>query len=46
MNKPIGKYKLSEILPYLNEIAFTYNLKLNRVNEYKMAKIILATLYR
>ena len=36
---------LSEAYPHLKLIANTYGLKLNRVKEFKMARIILVNLY-
>ena len=37
--------RLSEVHSYLVVIANTYGLKLNRVKEFKMARVILANLY-
>jgi len=36
---------VSEALPHLQTIASTYGLRLNRVKEFKLARIILANLY-
>lgn len=43
--KDIGTSKLSEVLPYLKNVAFTYGLNLNRAKEFKMARMLLANLY-
>jgi len=44
--KNIGKSKLSEMLPYLREVAFIHGLRLNRLDEFKTARVILANLYQ
>ena len=41
----IGKMKLSDALPHLQSISKLYGLRLNRANEFKMARIILVNLY-
>lgn len=41
----IGKMTISQAMPYLNSIALTYGLRLNRSKEFKFARIILANLY-
>lgn len=41
----LGKMTISEAFPHLKAVANTYGLKLNRANEFKMARIILANLY-
>jgi hypothetical protein len=41
----IGKMKISEALPHLKVVAQAYGLKLNRVKEFKMARLILVNLY-
>ena len=41
----IGKMTLSEAYPYLKTVALAYGLKLNRVKDFKLARIILANLY-
>lgn len=41
----IGKMKYSDVHSYLVVIAHTYGLRLNRVKEFKMARLILANLY-
>ena len=43
--KDIGKMTLSEALPHLKSVASAYNLKLYKVNEFKMARTILVNLY-
>ena len=41
----IGKMTISQAMPYLNSIASSYGLRLNRSKEFKFARIILANLY-
>lgn len=41
----IGKMKISEVMPHLNDVALIYGLKLNRVSEFKLARKLLANLY-
>ena len=41
----IGKMTISEAYPHLNVIAKSYGLKLNRVKDFKFARLILANLY-
>jgi len=36
---------VSEALPHLQAIASAYGLRLNRVKEFKLARVILANLY-
>jgi hypothetical protein len=36
---------ISEVYPHLKVIAYAYGLKLNRVKDFKFARIILANLY-
>jgi hypothetical protein len=43
--KDLGKMTIREALPHLTAVANAYKLRLNRVEEFKMAKIILANLY-
>lgn len=43
--KNLGKMTISEALPHLKVVANAYGLKLNRLNEFKMARTILANLY-
>ena len=41
----IGKMKITEAYPYLHMIANMYGLRLNRVNEFKFARLMLVNLY-
>jgi hypothetical protein len=41
----IGKMKVSEAYPHLKAVALAYGLKLNRVKDFKFARLILANLY-
>jgi len=41
----IGKMTISQATPYLNLIASNYGLRLNRVKEFKLARLILVNLY-
>ena len=41
----IGKMTISQVTPYLKNIAKHHGLKLNRAKEFKFAKIVLANLY-
>jgi hypothetical protein len=41
----IAKMTISEAYPHLKVIANAYGLNLNRVKEFKFARIILANLY-
>lgn len=41
----IGKMKISEVITHLQPIARLYGLRLNRANEFKLARIILVNLY-
>ena len=41
----IGKMTISQTLPYLKSDALTHGLRLNRMKEFKLARIILANLY-
>ena len=41
----IGKMTLNDANPYLKSIAVAYGLKLNRVKDFKFARVILANLY-
>jgi hypothetical protein len=36
---------LNEAYPHLKSVALAYGLKLNRVKDFKLARIILANLY-
>jgi hypothetical protein len=41
----IGKMPVSQVLPYLVDIAEIYGLRLNRVKEWRMARAILVSRY-
>jgi hypothetical protein len=41
----LSKMTITEAMPHLKSIALAYGFKLNRVKEFKMAKIILVNLY-
>lgn len=41
----IGKMTITEIYPHLKSISSAYGLRLNRVKEFKMARLILVNLY-
>ena len=41
----IGKMTISEVYPHLKTIALAYGLKLNKVKDFRFARIILANLY-
>ena len=41
----IGRMTLSEAYPHLRSVALVYGLKLNRVRDFKLARLILANLY-
>jgi hypothetical protein len=41
----IGKMTISEAEPYLESIAIFYGLELNRVKDFKIARMILASIY-
>jgi hypothetical protein len=41
----IGKMTISEAYPHLKTVALAYGLNLNRVKEFKFARLILANLY-
>jgi hypothetical protein len=41
----IGKMTISQATPYLESIAKTYGLRLNRTREFKLARMILVNLY-
>jgi len=41
----IGKMTISEAYPHLKMVADRYGLNLNRVKEFKFARIILVNLY-
>jgi hypothetical protein len=41
----IGKMTITEAYPHLNSVALAYGLKLNRVKDFRLARLILANLY-
>jgi hypothetical protein len=41
----IGKMKVTEAVKHLDPIAKSYGLKLNRVKDFKLARLILVNLY-
>ena len=41
----IGKMTISEAYPHLKTVALAYGLRLNRVKEFKFARIVLVNLY-
>jgi hypothetical protein len=41
----IGKMTINEAYPHLKTVALAYGLKLNRVKDFKFARLILANLY-
>ena len=41
----IGTMTISQAYPHLKSIALAYGLKLNRVKDFKFARLILANLY-
>ena len=41
----IGKMTISEAYPHLKDVVLAYGLKLNRVKDFKFARIILVNLY-
>ena len=43
--KTVGKMTISEAYPHLSVIANAYGLRLNRLKEFKLARIILVNLY-
>lgn len=43
--KTVGKMTLLEAIPHLNPIAKSYGLKLNRLKDFKLARLILVNLY-
>ena len=44
-NRLISKMTISEAYPHLELIAKNYSLKLNRVNDFKIARLLLVNLY-
>jgi hypothetical protein len=43
--KTVGKMTISEAYPHLFTIAQSYGLKLNRVKDFRIARLILVNLY-
>lgn len=43
--KEIGQMTLSEALPYMQDIAQRFNLKLNRVRDWRLARKLMAITY-
>ena len=43
--KDLSKMKISEAMPLLKTIAETYDLRLNRAKEFKMARAIFVNIY-
>jgi hypothetical protein len=41
----IGKMTITEAYPHLNSVALAYGLKLNRVKDFRLARLILSNLY-
>ena len=41
----IGKMTISEVYPHLKSIALAYGLKLNRLQDFRFARLILVNLY-
>jgi len=41
----IGKMTISEAYPHLRTVALAYGLNLNRVREFRFARLILVNLY-
>ena len=41
----IGSMTISEVYPHLKAVADAYGLRLNRVREFRLARILLATTY-
>jgi hypothetical protein len=44
-DKLIGEMTINEVYPHLNAIAKAYNLKLNRLNDFRFARLVLVNLY-
>lgn len=44
-NKLIGKSKISEVLPLLKTVAKEHGLSLNRVDDFKKARVLLVSRY-
>jgi hypothetical protein len=43
--KTIGSMTVSEVYPHLDAVAKSYGLKLNRLRDFKLARLILVNLY-
>jgi hypothetical protein len=43
--KTVGKMSISEVLPHLESISKEYDLKLSRLKDFRLARIILVNLY-
>jgi len=43
--KDFGKMTISEAMPHLKSVAHSYQLRLNRVKEFKLARTILINIY-
>ena len=41
----IGKMTISQATPYLNSIASSYGLRLNRAKEFKLVRFLMINLY-
>ena len=41
----LGDMTISEAYPHLKNVSLAYGLKLNRVKDFKFARLILANLY-
>jgi hypothetical protein len=41
----IGKMTISEAYPHLRSVALSYGLNLNKVREFRFARLILVNLY-
>jgi hypothetical protein len=41
----LSKMTISQAYPHLRSVALAYGLKLNRVKDFKFARLILANLY-
>ena len=45
MYQSIGKTRVSDLIPTLKEICLQYGLKINRPNDFKLARLLLINLY-
>lgn len=41
----IGKLTISEAMPFLNDISKSYGLKINRLEDFQLARKLLAIMY-